>query len=59
MEWAWTTGDNEAERQKDLTVATINAEKLAEAERLKGDYAASAAMGGFAMDIIKGTIFGL
>jgi hypothetical protein len=59
MEWAWTTGDNEAQRQKDITVATINAEKLAEAERLKGDYNASAAMGGFAMDIIKGTIFGL
>ena len=59
MEWAWTTGDNEAERQKDITVATINAEKLAEAERLKGDYNSSAAMGEFAMDIIKGTIFGL
>jgi hypothetical protein len=59
MEWAWTTADNEAERQKDITVATINAERLSEAERLKADYNASAAMGGFAMDIIKGVVFGL
>jgi hypothetical protein len=59
MEWAWTTGDNEAERQKDITVATINAEKLKDAEKLKNDYNSSAAMGEFAMDIIKGTIFGL
>ena len=58
MEWAWNSAENEAGRQKDITVATINAEKSLEAERLRGDYEASSAMGGFAMDIIKGAIFG-
>jgi len=58
MEWAWNSAENEAGRQKDITVATINAEKSAEAERLRGDYNASSSMGGFAMDIVKGVILG-
>ncbi len=58
MEWAWNSAENEAGRQKDITVATINAEKSAEAERLRGDYNSSSAMGGFAMDIVKGVILG-
>ena len=53
MEWAWTTADNEAERQKDLAVAQISASAATEAARIKGDYEASAAIGGFVTDVLK------
>ena len=64
MEWAWTTGDNEAERQAKLAVAHINAQAGVDAAKIKGDYESSQAVGGFITDVLKiglgkGGFFGL
>ena len=53
MEWAWTTADNEAERQAKLAVAHINADASVNSEKIKGDYASSNAVGGFVTDVLK------
>ena len=64
MEWAWTTGDNEAERQAKLAVAHINAQAGVDVAKIKGDYESSQAVGGFITDVLKiglgkGGFFGL
>jgi len=53
MEWAWTTSDNEADRQASLAAAQIAADGSANAARIKGDYESSAAIGGFIGDVLK------
>jgi len=53
MEWAWTTADNEADRQAQLAAARISAEASSEAAKIKGEYEASAAIGGFIGDVLK------
>ena len=53
MEWAWTTGDNEAERQAKLAVAHINAQAAADVQKIKGDYESSNAVGGFVTDVLS------
>ncbi len=53
MEWAWTTADNEADRQASLAAAQIAADGSANAARIKGDYESSAAIGGFIGDVLK------
>ena len=58
MEWAWTTAENEQDRQMNIAVATINADADTDAEKIKGDYAASAGLGKFAMDMVKFGITG-
>tara|TARA_R100000234_G_scaffold85918_1_gene54830 strand:- start:12 stop:2276 length:2265 start_codon:yes stop_codon:yes gene_type:complete len=56
MEWAWTTAENEQDRQMNIAVATINADADRDTQKIKGDYEAAAGLGGFAMDLVK---FGL
>ncbi len=53
MEWAWTTSDNEADRQASLAAAQIAADGSANAARIKGDYESSSAIGGFIGDVLK------
>jgi len=53
MEWAWTSSDNEADRQAQLAAARIAAEGASQAAKIKGDYQASAAIGGFIGDVLK------
>ena len=53
MEWAWTTADNEADRQAQLAAARISAEASSNAAKIKGEYETSAAVGGFIGDVIK------
>jgi len=53
MEWAWTSSDNEADRQAQLAAARIASEGAAQAAKIKGDYEASAAIGGFIGDVLK------
>ena len=53
MEWAWTSSDNEADRQAQLAAARIAAEGASQAAKIKGDYEASAAIGGFIGDVLK------
>jgi hypothetical protein len=53
MEWAWTSADNEAERQAKLAVAHINAQAGKDAAKIKGDYESSQAVGGFITDVLK------
>ena len=53
MEWAWTTSDNEADRQASLAAAQIAADGSANAARIKGDYESSSAVGGFIGDVLK------
>ena len=53
MEWAWTTADNEADRQSALAVAQMQADSAIDVAKLKGDYESSQAVGGFVTDILK------
>ena len=53
MEWAWTTSDNEADRQSALAVAQMQADSAIDVAKLKGDYESSQAVGGFVTDILK------
>jgi len=53
MEWAWTSADNEADRQAQLAAARIAAESSSNAAKIKGEYETSAAVGGFIGDVIK------
>ena len=64
MEWAWTTAENEAQRAMQLAIAHINADASIDVAKIKADYEASAAVGGFVTDILKiglgkGGFFGL
>ena len=52
MEWAWTTADNEADRQSALAVASINADAQRDVAKFKADYESSNAVGGFVTDIL-------
>mgnify|MGYP005991131711 CR=1 FL=1 len=52
MEWAWTTADNEADRQSALAVAAINADAQRDVAKFKADYESSNAVGGFVTDIL-------
>lgn len=53
MEWAWTTADNEADRQSSLAIAQMQADSAIDVAKLKGDYESSQAVGGFVTDILK------
>jgi hypothetical protein len=53
MEFAWTTADNEADRQARLAVAQMQADNNIDVAKLKGDYESSQAVGGFVTDILK------
>lgn len=53
MEWAWTTADNEADRQANLAVASINADAQRDVAKFKADYESSNAVGGFITDILS------
>jgi len=53
MEYAWTTADNEADRHNKLAVAKIQADSAANLEKIRGDYQASASVGGFMTDLFK------
>ena len=53
MEFAWTTADNEADRQKALAIAQMQADNNIDVAKLKGDYESSQAVGGFVTDILK------
>ena len=53
MEWAWTTAESELDRQMNLAVASINADADRDVEKIIGDYASSASLGSFAMDLFK------
>jgi predicted acyl esterase len=53
MEWAWTSGEGEKERQAKLAVARINAAGETEAAKIKGDYESSKAIGGWVVDLFK------
>ena len=59
MEWAWTSADNSQERLNKLAVAKINAESSMDIQKLQGNQASSAAIGGFAMDLFKSFAFGV
>ena len=52
MEWAWTTADNEADRQSALAIASINADAQKDIAKFKADYESSNAVGGFITDIL-------
>jgi hypothetical protein len=47
MEWAWTTADNEADRQSSLAIAQMQADSAIDVAKLKGDYESSQAVVGF------------
>lgn len=53
MEWAWTTADNEADRQAQLAIAQMNADTQKDIAKFKGDYESSQAIGGFVGDVLK------
>jgi hypothetical protein len=53
MEWAWTTADNEADRQAQLAIAQMNADTQKNIAKFKGDYESSQAIGGFVGDVLK------
>ena len=53
MEWAWTTADNEADRQANLAIASINADAQRDVSKFKADYESSNAVGGFITDILS------
>ncbi len=53
MEWAWTSADNEADRQAQLAASRIAADSSNQSAKIKGEYETSAAVGGFIGDVIK------
>ena len=53
MEWAWTTADNEADRQAALAQAMISADAQRDVAKFKADYESSNAVGGFITDILS------
>ena len=56
MEWAWTSAENERQRDTSVAIAKISADASKYAAELKEDAANSAAWGGFVFDLVKGWI---
>jgi hypothetical protein len=54
MEWAWTSAENERQRDTSVSIAKIGADATKYAAEVKEDAADSAAWGGFIFDLVTG-----
>ena len=54
MEWAWTSAENERQRDTSISIAKINADSSKYAADSKEDAANSAAWGSFVFDLVDG-----
>jgi hypothetical protein len=54
MEWAWTSAENERQRDTSVAIAKIGADASKYAAEVKEDAADSAAWGGFVFDLVTG-----
>ena len=54
MEWAWTSAENERQRDSSIAIAKISADSDKYAADTKEDSANSAAWGSFVFDLVKG-----
>tara|TARA_R110000803_G_scaffold65952_2_gene127221 strand:- start:24 stop:260 length:237 start_codon:yes stop_codon:yes gene_type:complete len=56
MEWAWTSSDNERDRQNAITLSHLAANKTRSQTQMEADLKSSNAMGDFVGQLILGSV---